>query len=145
MSATAAQRHREGAFDLWRNEEGMVRCFHRDEECRGRLQAMHYIAAQTLKRLHGQAKWTVENAMYRSPATDLTASKWALRFRDTPLDTILADPRNSLVGCELHHGRFDRLGLVVAPPPAVIDFCTELGIEHLLPTGHPTTTERNAA
>ncbi len=104
----------------------MVRCFHQDEECRGPLQAMHYISAQriTIKRRNA-AIARGGRGFYTPPETEALLA--------VSLDDLLSDSRNSLVGCEIHHGRFDRLGLSIPPPLCVIEFAEEFGLSHLLP------------
>jgi hypothetical protein len=132
---TAKQRHRAGTFDRWRGDDGMVRCHLRSEECRGRLQAAHYIAVQQMR-----TRWNQARYLERNDRLQMWADRNALYVE---LDDLIADPRNSLVLCELHHGRFDRLGLSIPPPPAVIEFCEDYGLEHLLP--YPSTTKEETA
>lgn len=115
---SAASEHREGAFARW----GHV-CFHADDDCRGALQAMHFVSRQRL----------------REERRKLILTPWRFapddrrhRLAETTLDALVADDRNSLVGCEHHHGRFDRLGLSHAAPGCVVEFARTYGIEHLV-------------
>lgn len=133
---TAKQAHRIGTWDRWRDEQGMVRCHMRNlAECRGRLQAAHYISAQrlTIKRRNA-AIAAGGRGFYRPPETEAILA--------ATVDELTADSRNSLVLCEFHHGRFDRLGLHILAPECVQSFARDYGLEHLL---IDTPTEEEAA
>jgi hypothetical protein len=136
---TAKQRHRAGTFDRWRGDDGMVRCHLRSEECRGRLQACHYLSCQDLR--IQQSRVRLGTRMELAGKYDDRYSPEQLHLRDTDLDDLYADDRNSLVLCShFHHPAFDGLTirrLSIPPPPAVVEFAIEFGLEHLL----PTTTE----
>lgn len=124
---TPEQQHRRAALKLWSDERGGVRCHLDGPDCSGRLQAAHYIPRQSLRRLYGQALILTQRGEHR-PILERELDEW------------IADGRNSLICCELHHGRFDRLGLAIDPPEQVREFAAEAGIAYLL-----SDDERSAA
>lgn len=114
------QRHREGVLAMYGAD-----CYAGPHGCSGRVQAAHWISIQrlTIKRRNA-AIAQGGRGFYRPPETDAILS--------VPLDDLIADPRNGIPLCELHHLRFDQFGLHLQPPAEVIAFANDYGLEHLL-------------
>lgn len=140
LSPTAKSEHRAGVFALARNDLGIVRCYADPTaaSCRGRLQAAHWISVQTLKRKHALAVTPPRGLAYPEGPANLAAAT---------LSELVADPRNGVPLCEMHHQAFDHHRLSLTPPPSVIDFASEYGLEHLLEPASisPSGEERGVA
>lgn len=129
---TAKQAHRAQAFDLHRDDLGLVRCCLRDEPehtCGGRLQSHHVLPVQTLTRLHAQA--------VRGRSMIGIRPEWEDRLADRDLETIIADARNSQILCELGHRQIELGRFAVAPSEHLRAFAADLGLSHYLPIGDP--------
>lgn len=138
LSSTAKSEHRAGVFEAARVAgNGIVRCYAdpSSETCRGRLQAAHWIAVQTLRIKKGNALIAAGGKGFYNPPE-------AERLIDTDLSDLVSDPRNGVAMCEYHHQAFDHKRLSLTPPPSVIDFANEYGLRHLV---EPTYDERRAA
>ena len=134
LSPTAKSEHRAGVFEAARVEgNGIVRCYADPtaETCRGRLQAAHWIAVQTLRIKQRNARIVAGGVGFYHPPE-------SARLTNADLSDLIADPRNGVPLCEMHHQALDHKRLSLAPPQSVIEFATEYGLGHLL---EPTTKE----
>lgn len=96
-------------------------------DCRGRIQAAHWISVQILKSRQAAKRVAIRNGrVVDEPAHYLV---------DMPLSGLIADPRNGVPLCVHHHDSFDRRNgqsLDPIPPREVIEFANEFGLDDLL-------------
>jgi hypothetical protein len=106
------QRHRQAVFA----RDGL-RCCMEDEECGGRLQAHHPVTRQALRT--NRKHWMLMESMGKAVPT----AKIRLLMR--PIGELIADPRNGMVVCEVHHSR--PWDLAEREPEHVKEFRREYG------------------
>ena len=115
-------RHR---VDLWRRHDP-VRCYARHlGECKGILQAAHWISRQQLK----QERSKVNVSRHRFEGDD------RLRLLDHSIEDLVADGRNGVPLCVEHHNAFDgkrAYSVELVPPGHVRAFAADYGLLHLL-------------
>ena len=108
-------------FARWGSE-----CYARAHgDCKGRVQAAHWISKQGLRIKQSQVRIRV--GIDRFPERE-----GLLRLIEMPLDGLIADPRNGIPLCDHHHASFDRRNgqaLDLTPPQEVREFAAEYGLE----------------
>lgn len=126
-----AQRHREDTFRRHADEYERVSCYFAEEGgCRGRLQAAHIISAQTLKRMHSEARLACDQVEtgFRSRIPEWQGNMGAVES----LDDLLADGRNGVPACERHHHLHEGPILHCHAPEAFYEFVADYGLEHVV-------------
>lgn len=117
------ERHREGVLKYWGSE-----CFARAHgDCRGRIQAAHWISVQTLRGRRANYRIAIRNGREVGEAGRYLV--------DMPIEGLIADPRNGIPLCDHHHASFDRRdgkALDLTPHTDVREFAAEYGLEDLL-------------
>ena len=119
---TPEQRHREAVFARYADDHGTVCCVMDGEgPCVGRLQAHHCIERQRIRNKRTDALIRLANGE--------EISHTHRRLVDTELADLIADDRNGIPVCEIHHARPWDLPV----PDSAYEFADEYGLGSSLP------------
>lgn len=123
---TPEQRHREGVFTRHADEHGHVRCIQAGGgPCGGRLQAHHCVERQRIRNKRSDALIRLANGEEISHAHR--------RLVGTELAELIADDRNGVPVCEIHHSR----AWAIPVPDSAYEFAEDYGLLSSLPERVP--------